>query len=231
MPSPDAPTAGDYDVLAFDCYGTLIDWGAGIVGYLQPLLRRHDAHATDDFVLEFFAATEPSAQEAQEDGVHYAEVLREVLRRLGARLGFAPNAEQLAGFVASVGDWPPFDDSSVALERLRRRFDLMVVSNVDNALFAQTEARLGVEFAHVVTAQDVGAYKPDRRMFEAARTRVGDARILHVAQSLFHDIAPASAFGLDTVHIRRDRNAARMADAKPTWAFDSLAEFADAVLP
>ena len=228
MPSPDAPTAGDYDVLAFDCYGTLVDWGAGIVGYLQPLLLRHDAHATDAFVLEFFAATEPLVQE---DGVYYAEVLREVLRRLGARLGFVPNAEELDGFVASVGDWPPFDDSVVALERLRQHFELMVVSNVDNALFAQTAVRLGVEFAHVVTAQDVGAYKPDRRMFEAARTCVGDARVLHVAQSLFHDIAPASAFGLDTVHIRRDRNAARVVDAKPTWTFDSLAEFADAVLP
>ena len=228
MSRSDAPNAGDYDVLAFDCYGTLIDWGAGIVGFLQPLLLRHDAHVIDDFLLEFFADAEPLAQK---DGVRYADVLRDVLRRLGSRLGFAPSEAALDGFAASVGDWPPFDDSAAALQRLRERFELMVVSNVDNALFAKTAEKLGVAFAHVVTAQDVGAYKPDRRMFEAARRAVGDARVLHVAQSLFHDIAPASAFGWDTVHIRRHRNAARTVDAEPTWAFDSLAEFADAVLP
>lgn len=228
MPRADRPNAEDYDALAFDCYGTLVDWGGGLVAYLQPLLQRHDAHVIDDFLLEFFAETEPLAQR---DGVRYADVLRDVLRRLGTRLAFAPSSEELDGFVASVGDWPPFDDSSAALQRLGERFKLMVVSNVDNALFAKTAARLGVEFAYVVTAQDVGAYKPDRRMFEAARRATGDARVLHVAQSLFHDIAPATAFGLDTVYIRRQRNAARPADAEPTWTFDSLAEFADAILP
>ena len=228
MSRQDAPNAGDYDVLAFDCYGTLIDWGAGLIGYLQPLLLSHDAHVIDDFVLEFFAEAEPLAQA---DGARYADVLRDVLRRLGNRLGFTPSAAELDGFVASVGEWPAFDDSVEALQRLSERFDLMVVSNIDNALFAKTTEALGVDFTHVVTAQDVGVYKPNPRMFQAARTAAGDARVLHVAQSLFHDIAPATAFGWDTVHIRRTRNAARTVEAEPTWAYDSLAEFADAVLP
>ena len=216
----------DYDVLTFDCYGTLVDWGSGIVGYLQPLLLEHDAHVIDDFLLEFFAETEP---QVQAEGARYADVLREVLRRLGKRLGFAPSAEALNGFAASVPDWPLFDDTEDALQRLARHFDLVVVSNIDNAIFAGTANRLGVDFKHVVTAQNVGAYKPDQRMFDAALAAIGDARPLHVAQSLFHDIAPANALGIDSVWIKRDRNAARTADAAPTWSFDTLADFADAV--
>ena len=221
------PAAEDYDVLTFDCYGTLIDWGDGIVRHLQPLLLERDAHVIGDFLLDFFAETEP---EAQQDGVAYAQVLREVLRRLGERLAFTPSDEALDAFAASAADWEPFPDTVETLARLGERFDLGIVSNVDNAIFARTAAKLGIEFKHVVTAEDVGAYKPDRRMFDAARAAVDGARILHVAQSVHHDIAPASALGFETVWIRRDRNAAKAADAKPTWTFASLAEFADAVL-
>ena len=221
------PRSEDYDALSFDCYGTLIDWGAGIVGHLQPLLLERDAHVIDGFLLDFFAETEPAAQR---DGVAYADVLREVLRRLGDRLAFSPTDAMLTGFADSAGDWAPFPDTVEALTRLEERFDLAIVSNVDNAIFARTAETLGVEFKHVVTAEDVGAYKPDRRMFDAAQQAMDGARVLHVAQSLYHDIAPASAHGLDTAWIRRDNNAARRVDAKPTWTFDSLAEFADSVL-
>ena len=224
------PNATDYDALTFDCYGTLIDWGTGIVNALQPLLLERDAHVIDDFLLEFFADTEP---QLQADGLLYADVLREVLRRLGSRLGFTPTDAVLDDFAASVEDWPPFPDTVAALERLGKRFDLVVVSNVDNALFAGSAKHLGTDFKHVVTAQDVGAYKPDPRMFAAARQALGDARILHVAQSTFHDIEPATALGLPTAWIRRQQNAARpttQGSVKPTWTFGSLAEFADAVL-
>lgn len=224
------PKANDYDALTFDCYGTLIDWGAGLVSHLQPLLLERDAHVIDDFLLDFFADVEP---EIQADGVLYSDVLREVLRRLGSRLGFTPSDDVLDAFAASVVDWPAFPDTVPALERLGEHFDLVVVSNVDNALFVGTAERLGVDFKHVITAEDVGAYKPDRRMFDQARQVLGDARILHVAQSVYHDIEPATALGLPTVWIRRDRNAARPGGhgaATPTWSFDSLGEFADAVL-
>ena len=220
-----APAAEDYDVLTFDCYGTLIDWGSGIVRHLQPVLLERDAHVIDEFLLEFFAETEPVVQA---DGVSYADVLREVLRRLGERLAFSPADEALDAFAASVGDWEPFPDTVEALARLDERFDLVVVSNVDNALFERTAAKLGVDFAHVVTAEDVGAYKPDPRMFEAARRALDGARVLHVAQSLYHDIAPASSLGLDTVWIQRGNSAARRVSASPTWTFESLAAFADA---
>ena len=223
------PDPNAYDTLTFDCYGTLIDWGAGLTEFLQPLLLRHDAHVIDDFLLEFFAANEP---QAQLDGRAYRHVLREVLRRLGARLGFTPTDDALEAFAASPGEWPAFADAPAALERLAERYALVVVSNIDNALFAKSAERLGVAFSHVITAEDVGAYKPDERMFAAARAKVGEnARILHVAQSLYHDIAPATALGWETAWIKRERNAAKPADATPTFTFDSLAELADALCP
>lgn len=223
-----SPDARDYDALTFDCYGTLIDWGKGLVDHLQPLLLRQDAHVIDDFVLEFFAEAEPHAQTP---GKRYADVLREVLKQLGARLGFTPTADMLDAFAASPGEWPPFPDTARTLQRLGERFELAIVSNIDNALFAKTAQKLGgVVFKHVVTAQDVGVYKPDPRMFEAAREALGDARVLHVAQSAYHDIVPAAALGLDTALIDRANNAARRADTVPTWRFDSLTAFADAIL-
>lgn len=250
-----APAAQDYDILTFDCYGTLIDWGSGIMRHLQPVLLQRDAHVVDEFLLEFFAETEPAVQA---DGVSYADVLREILRRLGERLAFSPTDEALDAFASSVGDWAPFSDTVEALARLDERFDLAIVSNVDNALFQRTAAKLGVDFKHVVTAEDVGAYKPDRRMFDAALAAVDGARVLHVAQSVYHDIVPASALGLDTVWIRREHDATRpvegtptgrdtegtptahgtptakdaTASAKgtPTWTFGSLGQLADAIL-
>ena len=229
-----APRSQDYDALTFDCYGTLIDWSAGIIDFLQPALLARDAHVIDDFLLEFFAETEPAEQV---DGRRYADVLRQVLRRLGERLGFTPDAALLDEFAASPGRWPPFADTAEALARLGERFQLAIVSNVDNALFAQTAKQLGMAFARdnparlLVTAEDVGTYKPDARMFARARAGLGEGRrILHVAQSLFHDIAPAAALGWDTVWIRRERNAAKTVPAKPAWTFDTLADFADAIL-
>ena len=228
------PRSQDYDALTFDCYGTLIDWGAGIVDFLQPALLARDAHVLDDFLLEFFAATEPVEQV---DGRRYADVLRQVLRRLGDRLGFTPDAALLDEFATSPGRWPPFPDATETLARLGQRFPLAIVSNVDNALFAGTAKQLGMAFARdnparlLITAEDVGAYKPDARMFARARAALGEGRrILHVAQSLYHDIAPASALGWHTVWIRRERNAAKTVAAEPNWTFDTLADFADAIL-
>lgn len=224
----DHPRADSYRVLTFDCYGTLVDWGTGIVDSLKPLLDSHRVETSDAALLDLFAELEP---QVQSEGGRYVEVLREVLRRMGARLGFIPSEDDLEGFAQSVGDWRPFPDTVDALSRLTERFDLVIISNVDNDLFARTNRLLGVSFAHIITAQDVGLYKPDRAMFDAAFSTLGDrTQILHVAQSLFHDIAPAGTLGLDTVWIRRDHNAARLVEAKPTWSYPTLGDFADAIL-
>ena len=179
-------------------------------------------------LLNMFAELEP---EIQSQGGRYSAVLREVLHQMGLRLGFAPSDDHLEGFAKSVGDWKPFPDTVEALARLEEHFDLAIISNVENDLFARTNRLLHVSFSHIITAEDVGLYKPDRAMFDAAFNALGGCRgVLHVAQSLFHDIAPAGALGLDTVWIRRDHNAARVVDAKPTWSYNTLGEFADAIL-
>ena len=215
-----------YRTLSFDCYGTLIDWESGILSYLQPLLQSQDVHVTDEFVLEFFARQEP---EIQAQGGPYRAVLAELLEHLGERLAFKPKAEDPAGFAASIERWPPFPDSIPALQALAERFDLAVLSNIDDALFAFSAKQLGVAFQQVITAEQLGVYKPDPKMFETLKARVA-APLLHVAQSRFHDIAPARAAGLDTVWIDRPGpGAAKPADAEPTWRFDSLAALAAAL--
>ncbi len=186
-------------------------------------------HVINEWVLDFFAANEPALQA---EGGSYRSVLERLLKRLGTRCAFTPNEDTLAGFADSIAYWQAFADTNAALSALEKQFDLAVISNIDNDLFSLSAKQLGVEFAHVITAEDVGAYKPDQAMFdEALRTVQGP--VLHVAQSLFHDIAPAKALGLDTVWINRSNaaggGAARPAEVEPTWTFGSLAEFVEAL--
>ena len=124
---------------------------------------------------------------------------------MGPSLGFHPTPSQCAAFAASVGDWPPFPDTIDALHRLGARFQLGIVSNVDDDLFAATTERLDTDFDWVVTAQQVGSYKPATAHFEemAMRSGIPVGRTLHVAQSLFHDIGPAASLGYATVHVNR----------------------------
>ena len=225
--------ADSYDAITFDCYGTLIDWESGLMSYVKRLLAAHDAHAVDSFLLDFYGRTEPQLQ----SGAYrpYRQILEDVLAALGERLGFHPSAEALANFPDSIGDWLPFPDTVASLKALGPRFQLAVVSNVDDDLFDLTQARLGINFDHVITAAQVGAYKPDRRMFETAIERIGvpKKRILHVAQSLYHDIVPASALGLDTVWIDRHdghgSGATAPADATPKWSLHNLSELVAAL--
>jgi 2-haloacid dehalogenase len=225
--------ADSYDAITFDCYGTLIDWEAGLMGYLKPLLESHDAHSVDSFLLDFYGRTEAKLQAGPYRP--YRQILEGVLAELGKRLGFVPSAEQLANFPDSIGDWLPFPDTIASLKALAPRFQLVIVSNIDDDLFDLTQARLGINFDHVITAAQVGAYKPDPRMFKTAIQRIGvpQKRILHVAQSLYHDIAPANALGLDTVWIDRHdghgSGATVTATATPKWTLRNLSELVAAL--
>lgn len=220
------PAADAVDVLTFDCYGTLIDWATGIVRFIQPVLEAYDAHVTDQFVLEFFAKAEP---EAQVDGRTYADVLKAVLVALGGRLAFTPTEAEQADFVESVKAWPAFADSVAALADLAGKAELVVVSNIDDDLLTASEEVLGTAFDARVTAQSVGVYKPNEKMFDAAEAIIGGRSHIHVAQSAFHDIVPATERGWRTAWIRRDASAAMALKASPTWTFDTLAEFAAAL--
>ena len=190
-------------VLTFDCYGTLIDWEAGIVATLQSILSAHGMRADAEYLLALYSELEPAVE--QGPYLPYRELLRVVLRGFGERLGFSPSEPEQARFTGSVGNWPPFTDTPVALAALKRRFKLAIVSNVDDDLFALTNKKLGVVFDWIITAQQVGSYKPSLNNFRQALTRIGlpKGNVLHVAQSLFHDHAPAKQLGLDTVRVNR----------------------------
>jgi 2-haloacid dehalogenase len=192
--------------LTFDCYGTLIDWETGILVALRPLLARAGARP-DAAVLRDFADSE-SRQQAETPDMLYAALLTEVHAQLALRWGVAADEAENRAFGASIADWRPFPDTVAALTYLKQYFQLVVLSNVDRTSFAGTNKRLGVTFDAIYTAQDIGSYKPDIRNFEYLLQRLterGTSReqILHVAQSLFHDHAPANAIGLRSVWIDR----------------------------
>ena len=176
-----------FDAITFDCYGTLIDWEQGILNALQPVLAPHGIDASEDELLERYARHEAALEAG--DYLPYREILARSLRGLCEELGFAASDEDGRGFAQAIGDWPAFHDTAPALRRLHERFKLGVITNCDRDLFALSNRRLGVTFDWVVTAEDARAYKPSVAPFDLAfeTIDVSRERILHAAQSLFHD--------------------------------------------
>ena len=227
-----------FDVLSFDCYGTLVDWEAGLLAALRPWAARTGARADGEELLSAFARRETEAQQAR-PGAPYPQILEAALDAISRESGAPATAAERAAFGASVGDWPPFPDSARALAALGERYRLCILSNVDRASFARSAARLGTEFDYVFTAQDIGAYKPDPRAFRFLADRLAAAgfaraRVLHVAQSLYHDHAPARAAGFASVWIDRRRGRPGGAAPAARGAYDarfaSLEDFAAAAL-
>lgn len=230
----------DFEALSFDCYGTLIDWEEGIAAVLGPWASRSGLELDREQLLAAYAAAESKA-ELEHPSELYREILARSFRSLGAEVGAPVTDEDAASLAGSVPDWPAFEDSHDALVSLGERFRLIILSNVDRVSFAGSEARLRVDFASVLTAEEIGSYKPSPRNFEALdaevrRLGVGHGRLLHVAQSLFHDHVPAKAAGLPTVWINRrhDRRGwgatpAPPAEVTPDWEFSSMSAFATAV--
>ena len=207
-----------FEVLTFDCYGTLIDWETGIWEALGGILAGHQVSVTPEKALELYGELEAEAERgAYRD---YKTVLQTVLEGFGARLRFAPAASELQRFAASVKDWPAFPDSPRALQALKTKYKLAIISNIDDDLFAYSAQRLQVQFDWVITAKQVRSYKPSANNFQVAFQRIGVSRtkILHVAQSLFHDIAPAKALGLSTVWVNRRHGKAGPGATPPAQA-------------
>ena len=229
----------DFEALSFDCYGTLIDWEAGLLAVFTPWARARGLDITGEELLTAYARIEAAA-EADHPAEAYPDILARGMRQLGGTLGAEVTDDDAARLARSVPDWPAFPDSHDALAALGRRYKLIILSNVDRASFAGSNARLGVDFTSVITAQDVGSYKPAPQNFEAlaAETdRLGIPRggLLHVAQSLFHDHVPARRAGLHTAWINRrhDRDGwgatpQPPAPVTPDWEFASMAAFAAA---
>jgi 2-haloacid dehalogenase len=224
-----------FDALTFDCYGTLIDWEAGILAALRIALGGAVAEVGDEDLLAAFGAVE---HEAEVPFKAYREVLGLCCDALAERYGAAVSPEARAAFAGSVADWPAFEDSAAALARLHERYTLMPITNCDDDLFAFSSARLGDPFDAVVTAQQVGAYKPDERGFHVALERLGlpRERVLHVAQSLFHDHVPAKRLGFTTVWVNRRAGrtgpgATPPAEAAPDLEVPDLRTLADLLVP
>ncbi len=224
----------NFKALTFDCYGTLIDWETGIVNAMRPILERHGIEWTDDQILALFGELETAIQ--QPPYKTYVDVLGKVADAFGERLGFVPSTEERAEFATSVSTWPAFPDSTAGLRSLAKHYELVILSNVDDDLFQGSAQILDVEFAKVVTAQQVGSYKPNPRNFEVLLERLGRPReeILHVAQSLFHDIAPANQIGISTVWVNRRQGrsgtgATPPQDAQPDQEVPDLATLAGLV--
>lgn len=231
MKSPVSPKASNYDLLSFDCYGTLLDWESAITTTLQAILLDHDVHWNDAVLLEHFAEWEPIEQTL---GGSYRQVLNRLLNRFGTRLGFAPTKSDQHQFEECIARAMPFPDTIGALQTLGNAFQLAVISNTDDDLFSLTAAQLGIPFAHVITAEQVGSYKPSPRVFEYAVKQFAcpKTKVLHIAQSLFHDIQPATSLGISTVWIDRTAGkpgATAPAITTPDWTYSSLAEFVQAI--
>ncbi len=231
----------DFKVLSFDCYGTLIDWESGILAALHPLVRRAGVALDSEGILAEFARHE-AQQQAATPAMPYAALLSLVHARLAHLWGVADDPAENERFGASVGDWPAFPDTVAALRALRQRYRLVILSNVDRRSFQATAPRLGVALDAIYTAQDIGSYKPDLRNFAWLVERVAEgglqkSDILHVAQSLFHDHAPANAVGLASAWIDRRNGAAGWGATSPPpqgvhydFRFESLGELAEAVI-
>ncbi len=235
---------GDFDqfrALSFDCYGTLIDWETGVRTALSRWAAARDLAASPDELIVWFSEIESVVEQERTPALVYPEVLAETLRRIGARCAAVVTEDDARAFGASVPEWPAFSDSADALVWLKKRFRLVIVSNVDEASFAASNAVLGVEFDRIITASEVGAYKPSPPHFEELFASlpalgVGRSELLHVAQSLFHDHEPAARYGLPSVWIDRRHDLkgpgatpSPTGSVQPRWRFSSLASFAEAV--
>ena len=224
-----------FEWLSFDCYGTLIDWETGILGYLRPLLQGKGCDISDAQILELYSEFEP-----REQAGHYRcyrEVLASVVRDFARELRFEVSDDEADGLAESIRDWQPFADTVAGLQRLHSRYKLAVLSNIDDDLFAYTAPKLEVQFDAVVTAQQVHSYKPSLNNFEALLRRyaIPRERLLHVAESLYHDVAPAHSLGIATVWVNRRQGkeaaASKLAEVKPDLEVPDVGRLAELAVP
>ena len=195
-----------FEVVSFDCYGTLIDWETGILKSLKTILSKRHIDMSDQQILELYAQQE-SLQEAG-TYLKYRDILKGVVNYFGEELNFSTTKAEVNSLAESIKEWEPFPDTVAALEVLKKRYKLTIISNIDDDLFGDTAQKLGVEFDWIITAEQVKSYKPSLQNFEAAlgRMNIAPEKLLHVAQSIYHDIVPAKTLGLSTVWVNRRKH-------------------------
>jgi 2-haloacid dehalogenase len=224
-----------FQAMTFDCYGTLIDWEKGLLDALRPFAARATPPTPDtDALLECYARHEAAGERGPFRP--YRDVMREALNGVARELGLEVRPGEEDALARSIALWPAFPDTADALRRLKPRFRLCVCSNIDRDLFQGSRPKLGVDLDGLVTAEDVRSYKPAPGHFERAPNALGvpKERILHVAQSLYHDIAPARELGYATVWVNRQRGRwgatpRVMGDVRADVEVASMAQLAEAV--
>ncbi len=214
-----------YDIITFDCYGTLIDWESGIISAFQSEAAKDGVELRGYQIIEAYAAEEPSVEFAPYRS--YREVLAETARRVAAKLGWNLPVERAGFLAASLPEWQPFPDTNSALERLARRVQLGILSNIDDDLLTATRKHFTVDFDLIVTAQQVRSYKPGLAHFREAIARAGEKRLLHAAQSYFHDVVPTRKLGIPVVWINRKGSRVEPGGPVPTHEVRTLAELAN----
>ncbi len=224
---------GNVKVLSFDCYGTLIDWETGILSALHPLMTHHGVDLPDQQLLKLYGQFEREAQ-SQSPFVNYRTVLRNVLKKLAGHLALPIKPAEESILADSLRNWPAFSDTVEALQSLKSRFQLAIISNVDDDMFSLTQEHLQVPFDWVITSGQLGSYKPAESNFRSAMRTMGITpdQHAHVAQSLFHDIGPAGAMGLNTVWVNRPGAASTpVIDSKPDLEVPDLKSLAHMAVP
>jgi 2-haloalkanoic acid dehalogenase type II len=231
----------DFKLLSFDVYGTLIDWERGILDALQPMLEKSDKTDMDPKHILKVCYEVESLEQRVNPGQNLSEILTTIHPKLCNELGLqAPTEEESKKFGASIPDFPAFEDSVEALKRLKKVYKMVVLSNVDNHSFAAANPSpiglQGFEWDLVLTAEDIGSYKPSLKNFEYMLKQVKEKfgvekeQVLQTAQSQFHDHHPAKDMGIKSSWIYRSSTfLGNRDDPVYNWKFDTLAEMADAV--
>ncbi len=227
----------DFEAISFDCYGTLIDWETGILHELQPWVSSQGKNFSDAELLESFAVYE-TKQEKEFPTMLYPEILYNVHKLLAQHWGIQSSETEAEQFSRSVQNWPAFPDSPEALQVLKQQYKLVILSNIDNASFRESNKKLKVDFDYIFTAEEIGTYKPKENNFsymldKLEKEGIDKSKILHTAQSLFHDHIPAQKFELATCWIDRRHNLGGwgatmppLQEVRPNFRFTTLVEMA-----
>ena len=215
----------DYDIITFDCYGTLIDWESGIVNAFLSEASADGVELDTESIIAAYMAEEPAVEAEQYR--RYREVLGETARRVAAELGWKIGPERAGFLAASVPRWQPFLDTNPALERLAQKFQLGILSNIDDDLLEATLKHLTVRFAFTITAEQVRSYKPGLAHFQMAAARTPGKRLLHAAQSYFHDVVPTSRLNIPVAWVNRKGETIGERGILPPYQVEDLTGLAD----
>jgi 2-haloalkanoic acid dehalogenase type II len=213
----------DFEIITFDCYGTLIDWESGIASAFESEAAREGLALDAEQIIAAYMAEEPAVEAA---GYRpYREVLAETARRVAARFGWQISPDRADFLVESLPGWKPFPDTGPALERLAGRFKLGILSNIDDDLLVETLRHFNVAFDLIVTSEQVRSYKPAPAHFRTGISRAGGKRLLHAAQSYFHDVVPARKLGIPVAWI--NRKGERADQLQPTYQFSDIRQLVE----